>query len=79
MVVALAGVFAALFAWPWLRHQLALTVLPAGVLWPCVAVAAAGFGVLIAMWSVVDRISWLRPAGDDSRRWPAGNAAGRRP
>ena len=64
MILALAGVFAALFTLPWLRHQLALSVLPAEVLWPCVAIAAAGFGVLIAAWSVVDRVSWLRPAGN---------------
>jgi cation-transporting P-type ATPase E len=62
MVVALAGVFAALFTLPWLRHQLALAVLPAEVLWPCLAIAVAGFGVLIAVWPVVDRVNWHRQA-----------------
>jgi cation-transporting ATPase E len=62
MVLALAGAFAALFTLPWLRHQLALTVLPAEVLWPCVAIAAVGFCILIALWAVLNRISWHRPA-----------------
>ncbi|HEY3906915.1 MAG TPA: HAD-IC family P-type ATPase [Streptosporangiaceae bacterium] len=68
MVLALAGAFAALFTLPWLRHQLALTVLPAEVLWSCVAVAAVGFGMLIAVWAILDRVSWLRPAGNAARQ-----------
>jgi cation-transporting ATPase E len=64
MVLALAGAFAALFALPWLRHQLALTLLPAEVLWSCVAVAAVGFCILITLWAAADRVSWLRPAGN---------------
>ena len=83
MVLALAGAFAALFALPWLRHQLALTVLPAEVLWPCVAIAAVGFVMLIALWAVLHRVTWLRrlkalaagrletePGGSSERRVP---------
>jgi cation-transporting ATPase E len=70
MVVALAASFAGLFAWPWLRHQLALTVLPAEVLWLSLALAAAGFGVLLVLWPVVERVSWLRPAENAARQRP---------
>ncbi len=62
MVAALAAAFAGLFALPWLRHQLALTVLPDPVLWLCLAIAAAGFGVLLVLWPAVARVSWLRSA-----------------
>ncbi len=50
MVLALAGVFVALFALPWLRVQLALVLLAPHVLWLCLAIVAAGFGVLVAAW-----------------------------
>jgi cation-transporting ATPase E len=67
MVLALAGAFAAVFTVPWLRDQLALVPLPPGLLWFCVAIAAAGFGVLAAAWLTVSRL------------WPAGTEAGRQP
>jgi cation-transporting ATPase E len=67
MVLALAGAFAAVFTLPWLRQQLALVLLPQSLLWLCVAIAAAGFGVLIAAWLTVSRV------------WPAGTEAARQP
>lgn len=70
MVAALAVAFAALFGWPWLRRQLALTILPPEVLWLGLALAAAGFAVLLAAWPVVDRVSWFRPAGSEARQQP---------
>jgi hypothetical protein len=70
MVLALAAGFAALFAWPWLRHQLALAVLPAEVLWLCLALAAAGFGLLLVLWPVVARVSWFQPAESAARQQP---------
>jgi cation-transporting P-type ATPase E len=70
MVAVLAAAFAALFTWPWLRHQLALAVLPGEVLWLGLALAAAGFAVLLVLWPVVGRASWLRPAESEARPPP---------
>lgn len=56
MVLALAGVFAALFATPWLRAQLAIVVLPPAVLIFSIAVAIAGFAVLLLAWPAADRL-----------------------
>jgi cation-transporting ATPase E len=67
MVLALACAFAAVFTLPWLREQLALVLLPQDLLWLCLAIAAAGFGVLLAAWFAVSRL------------WPAGTEAARRP
>ena len=63
MVLALAGVFAALFALDWLRVQLAIVVLPPPVLAFSVGVAAAGFGALLLIWPATDRLIPGRRAG----------------
>lgn len=60
MVLALGGAFAALFALPWLREQLALALLPQRVIWLCVVVAAVGFGLLLVSWPLVDRLTLRR-------------------
>lgn len=55
MVLTLAAVFAALFALPWLRGQLAIVVLPAHVLALSLGIAAAGCGALLLAWPVTRR------------------------
>jgi cation-transporting ATPase E len=55
MVLALAAVFAGLFTLPWLRGQLAIVVLPPGILALSLAVAAAGCGLLFAAWPLARR------------------------
>jgi len=50
MVLALAAAFAALFALPWLRGQLAIVVLPAALFALSLGVAAVGCGLLLAVW-----------------------------
>ncbi|HEX9031798.1 MAG TPA: HAD-IC family P-type ATPase, partial [Streptosporangiaceae bacterium] len=55
MVLALAGVFAALFAVPWVRDKLAIVVLPPGVLLLCLGIAAVGCGVLLLAWPLARR------------------------
>ena len=67
MVLALAGAFASVFTVPWLRQQLALVLLPQDLLWLCLAIAAAAFGVLLAAWFAVSRV-W--PAGTEVVRPP---------
>jgi cation-transporting ATPase E len=67
MVLALAGIFVALFPLSWLRAQLALVLLPQEVLWVCGVITAAAIGLLVAAWLVV------------SRAWPAGTGAVRQP
>jgi len=67
MVLALAAAFGAVFTIPWLRDQLALVLLPQGLLWLCVAIVAGAFGLLIAAWFAVSRV------------WPAGTEGGRQP
>ena len=64
LVLALAGVFAALFALPWLRVQLAIVVLPPAILAFSIGVAVAGFGILLVVWPAADRLARPgRPAG----------------
>ncbi len=62
MVLALAAAVVALFGVPWLREQLALVPLPPGLLWLCLAIAAAGFGVLIAVWLAIGQFKRARTA-----------------
>jgi cation-transporting ATPase E len=50
MVLALAGAFAGLFSVSWLRTQLAVIVLPAGLLALSLGLAAAGCAALPAAW-----------------------------
>ena len=69
LVLALAGVFAALFALPWLRVQLAIVVLPPAILAFSIGVAVAGFGILLVVWPAADRLARPgRPAGRRSSR-----------
>ncbi len=69
LVLALAGVFAALFALPWLRQQLAIVVLPPAILAFSIGVAVAGFGILLVVWPAADRLARPgRPAGRRSSR-----------
>ena len=56
MVATLAAVFAALFAWPWLRGQLALVLLPAHLLALTVGIAAIGCVALLVAWPAARRI-----------------------
>ena len=66
LVLALAGVFAALFALPWLRVQLAIVVLPPAILAFSIGVAVAGFGILLVVWPAADRLA--RPGRSAGRR-----------
>ncbi|MHB1596457.1 MAG: HAD-IC family P-type ATPase [Streptosporangiaceae bacterium] len=66
LVLALAGVFAALFALPWLRDQLAIVVLRPAILAFSIGVAIAGFGILLMAWPVADRLG--RPGRPADRR-----------
>src|ERR1700722_17392437 len=74
MILGLAGIFVALFAWPWLRVQLALVLLPQRVFWYCIVLAVAGFGVLLAAWPLTDRLLARRLRSDR----PGGTSAGQR-
>ncbi|HVB41702.1 MAG TPA: HAD-IC family P-type ATPase [Streptosporangiaceae bacterium] len=56
MLAALTGIFAALFAVPWLRGQLALVLLTADVLALCLAIAAVGCVALVGAWAVARRL-----------------------
>ena len=72
MVLALAAAFAALFALPWLRGQLAIVVLPATLFALSLGIAAVGCGLLLAVWPLV-RAGGLPTAG--ARRRPGNGAA----
>jgi len=52
MVLALASVFAGLFALPWLRDQLAIVVLPAHLFALSVGIAASSSVLLLLAWPV---------------------------
>ena len=56
MVLALAAAFAALFALPWLRGQLALVVLPAHLLAVTAGIAAVGCVALLMAWPAARRV-----------------------
>jgi hypothetical protein len=56
MVTALACLFAGLFAVPWLRHELALELLPQSVYWFCAVITVASYGLLVTAWSLARRV-----------------------
>jgi cation-transporting P-type ATPase E len=66
MVLGLAGAFAALFALPWLRTALALALLPQRVLWFCLVLAGAGYGLLLVLWPLANQVARRRPEVTDS-------------
>jgi cation-transporting ATPase E len=57
MVLTLAVAFAALFTLPWLRGQLAIVLLPAGLFALSVGIAAAGCGLLLLAWPLARRVA----------------------
>jgi cation-transporting ATPase E len=57
MVAGLAAAFVGLFAVPWLRSELALTLLPQRVFWFCVMIAVAGYGLLMALWPLARELT----------------------
>jgi magnesium-transporting ATPase (P-type) len=57
MVLTLATAFAALFAQPWLRAQLAIVVLPAHVLGLPLGIAATCCALLLLAWPLSRRVS----------------------
>ncbi len=61
MILALAAVFAGLFAVPALRTALALVLLPQRLFWFSAVLAAAGFGLLLVIWPLADRLFRSRP------------------
>jgi cation-transporting ATPase E len=66
MVLGLAGAFAALFALPWLRTALALALLPQRVLWFCLVLAGAGYGLLLVLWPLANQVARRRTEVTDS-------------
>ena len=86
MVLALAGIFAALFTVPWLRTQLAIVVLPPAILGFSLGIAGAGFAILLLAWPAAERLTMaghrvrLRSTQGSARcphRTRAGRPAGR--
>jgi cation-transporting ATPase E len=63
MILALAAVFAALFALPALRSALALVLLPQRLFLLCLLLAAAGYAVLLVAWPLAARLFSARQAG----------------